>query len=314
MILAQEAHGEALARHYNLETAPSISTARFKAAQMVATRIRARHGQMRETNPIPPENAFLLTVRMAQAEGVSINRAGKTLDHPIIKAGAVGLFDLRDEIRKRVSSEYDAIQFYIPSILLPELVEDSLENAELSSQIAREDDYIHALARSLVPLFGVKGRAITMYFDSVAALIATHVTRHWTNRSAHERKSAHGLSRWQVRRATDMLAEALVEGPDLTAIAAACDLTLERFLRGFRQELGNPPHAWLRIHRAQKARDLVLGTRDPLVSIAYACGFADQSHMTRSFVREFGVSPGAMRKSSPHPARVSLAGSACAAA
>jgi AraC-like DNA-binding protein len=29
----------------------------------------------------------------------------------------------------------------------------------------------------------------------------------------------------------------------------------------------------------------------PLAEAAAACGFADQSHMTRLFVREYGVSP-----------------------
>ena len=31
--------------------------------------------------------------------------------------------------------------------------------------------------------------------------------------------------------------------------------------------------------------------RLPLAEAAAACGFADQSHMTRLFVREYGVSP-----------------------
>jgi len=30
----------------------------------------------------------------------------------------------------------------------------------------------------------------------------------------------------------------------------------------------------------------------PLAETAAACGFADQSHMTRQFVRKYGVSPG----------------------
>lgn len=296
MIIAEQAYGDALARHFNLESAPSISTGRYKSAQAVATRISARSGQMRDTNTIPPENAFLLTVRLAPAHGVAIKRAGKLHDRLSLKAGAVGLFDLRDEIRKQVGGEYDAVQIYLPKILLPELVEAPTDGLELKPQIARDDEYLHGLARSLLPLFGVSGRAITIYFDQVASLMARHMLRHWAKCPPIDRSLGKGLTTWQIRRAKEMLAEALVGGPDLHTIAQACELTIERFMRGFREELGYAPHAWIRDYRAQKARDLVVTTSEPLVAIAYTCGFSDQSHMTRSFVRRFGISPGAMRR------------------
>jgi AraC-like DNA-binding protein len=43
--------------------------------------------------------------------------------------------------------------------------------------------------------------------------------------------------------------------------------------------------------RIDRARRLIAG-RTPLAEAAVASGFADQSHMTRVFVRKYGVSPG----------------------
>jgi AraC-like DNA-binding protein len=42
--------------------------------------------------------------------------------------------------------------------------------------------------------------------------------------------------------------------------------------------------------RIALARRLI-AARMPLAEAAFAAGFADQSHMTRTFVRKYGVSP-----------------------
>ena len=56
-----------------------------------------------------------------------------------------------------------------------------------------------------------------------------------------------------------------------------------------------PPHSWLLHQRAERARSLIREGLS-LVQAAAACGFADQSHMTRLFVRQFGFTPGAWQK------------------
>ena len=65
-------------------------------------------------------------------------------------------------------------------------------------------------------------------------------------------------------------------------------------LRRFKKAYGTTPHDWLLQRRADRARGLIrqgLG----LAEAASATGFADQSHMTRVFVRRFGFTPGAWR-------------------
>ena len=85
---------------------------------------------------------------------------------------------------------------------------------------------------------------------------------------------------------------------DLTAPVSLADLAREaglsrfQFLRGFTRATGLPPHAYLVQRRLQHARRLIaLGT--PLADASAASGFFDQSHLTRHFVRCFGIAPGA---------------------
>lgn len=78
----------------------------------------------------------------------------------------------------------------------------------------------------------------------------------------------------------------------LTLADLAADSGLSRFqlLRSFAHEMGLPPHAYRMQRRVGLARQLI-ARGVPLVDAAAAAGFADQSHMTRAFVRLLGVTP-----------------------
>ena len=78
----------------------------------------------------------------------------------------------------------------------------------------------------------------------------------------------------------------------LAELASVCDASPYHLVRSFRDAVGMPPHAYLTQIRSNHARDLIL-RGVPVSTAAYRCGFADQSHLTRTFKRIFGVTPGA---------------------
>ena len=61
--------------------------------------------------------------------------------------------------------------------------------------------------------------------------------------------------------------------------------------RLFNSQMGIPPHAYLDSVRIRQARRLLTLGR-PILEVALATGFADQSHFTRRFKRTVGVPPG----------------------
>jgi AraC family transcriptional regulator len=72
-------------------------------------------------------------------------------------------------------------------------------------------------------------------------------------------------------------------------------LSVSHFSRAFRRTMGVAPHSWLLARRIEVAKERLRDCRLSLSDVALACGFADQTHLTRVFTRMVGVSPGAGR-------------------
>jgi AraC family transcriptional regulator len=77
----------------------------------------------------------------------------------------------------------------------------------------------------------------------------------------------------------------------LEELASIARLSISHFARAFKQSKGVSPHNYLLRRRVQRAQELLAGTELPLSEIAFACGFADQSHCSRQFKERVGVSP-----------------------
>ena len=125
------------------------------------------------------------------------------------------------------------------------------------------------------------------YLDFAAWLLGRH-----TRDPA--RLAAAGREPLAVRRAREFLDAHLAERVHLDGIAAAAGLAPFRLYRAFVRATGMPRHAYQRQARFREAvRRIRAG--EPLAEVAAAAGFADQAHLTRSFFRRMGVTPGAYR-------------------
>jgi AraC-like DNA-binding protein len=88
----------------------------------------------------------------------------------------------------------------------------------------------------------------------------------------------------------------------LTELARVACLSKYHFLRTFARTYGCSPHEYQMQLRLALARTLI-ESGEPLSSVAYSAGFADQSHLTRRFKQAFGVTPGAYARQAKHARR-----------
>lgn len=91
-----------------------------------------------------------------------------------------------------------------------------------------------------------------------------------------------------------VLAERFAEPVTADDLAAAADASRYAVYRAFQSTYGQSPSDFQRQLRLRLAREL-LGEGRPAAEAAAMAGFADQAHMTRWFVRYFGLTPSAYR-------------------
>jgi AraC family transcriptional regulator len=80
---------------------------------------------------------------------------------------------------------------------------------------------------------------------------------------------------------------------DLSEVARA---TSAELTRAFKAQMGLPLHQYVLQARVSRARDLLKDQNLSLAEIAYAAGFSSQAHMTSTFTRMIGTTPGRLRR------------------
>ena len=95
----------------------------------------------------------------------------------------------------------------------------------------------------------------------------------------------------------DLLAEALRRNRVSSIEEWAEEIGLARtsVSRGFARAYGVAPQRYRLQNRASRAARMIVGTSATLAQISDACGYSDQSHMTRDFTRFIGATPARLR-------------------
>ncbi|MEM7522908.1 MAG: AraC family transcriptional regulator [Pseudomonadota bacterium] len=100
----------------------------------------------------------------------------------------------------------------------------------------------------------------------------------------------------EIARLIDFIEAEMEANFDLTAMASVLDRDQFGFSRSFRAATGESPHQCVIQRRLMRAKQQLADCDDSLADIAYATGFASQSHMTATFSKHVGCPPGAYRK------------------
>jgi AraC-like DNA-binding protein len=100
-----------------------------------------------------------------------------------------------------------------------------------------------------------------------------------------------------VARARAYLQNRPTEAVTLPEVGAIAGVTISHLVRSFSKAVGLPPrsfHAQVRLARARR----LLAEGKSATWVAYECGFADQSHLSRRFRTHYGLTPGAFQEQS----------------
>ncbi len=82
----------------------------------------------------------------------------------------------------------------------------------------------------------------------------------------------------------------------IDTLAAKAGMSPALFRKRFTDTTGMPVHSYVLKERVERACELIDECNLPLASIAAQCGFSSQSHMTKIFRRELGITPAERRR------------------
>ncbi|MCG8462313.1 MAG: AraC family transcriptional regulator [Holophagales bacterium] len=155
-------------------------------------------------------------------------------------------------------------------------------------QVVREPSALRAVSGIRREL-QLRDAATAMALEGLALELCSALVR-------GRRPAAGRRSRW-LRRATELLHDRFRD-PDLRFRGLAEEVGVHpvSFTRAFRAAHGSSPGEYLRRLRVEWAEERIRTGDAPLAEIAADAGFADQSHLTRVFRAELGITPGAWRR------------------
>ncbi|WOD15104.1 AraC family transcriptional regulator [Paraburkholderia kirstenboschensis] len=126
--------------------------------------------------------------------------------------------------------------------------------------------------------------------ELLAHLLDAHATRQATRQASNQTHALSSRPAGPIARAKARIDDDPSAPLTLADLASEARMSRFQLLRAFAHEIGLPPYAYRMQRRVALARQWI-GRGASLADAAAAAGFADQSHMTRAFVRLLGVTP-----------------------
>jgi AraC-like DNA-binding protein len=270
--------------------------AELMVSGMLVTRLSYDGTDLPPVAPNETSDAFNVIVQLADFRHHKLWRNGDLLFEGGHLQGATAITDLRDEWQCHHLSPFDNIRFHVPFSYIKSFAEKAgrLEFTGLIGTPGMLDDVMLGLAQSLVPALETPQNASKLFLDQIALATLAHLTQFYGGvHFPNKRKGT--LALWQEKRAAEFLSAHVNADFSVSELATACELSRSYFIKAFKETFGKTPYQWLMEYRVVRARDL-LQSDMALAEIAVACGFSDQSHMTKVFSKMTGKSPGAWRR------------------
>jgi AraC family transcriptional regulator len=295
-----DGYGKRLGERLRVDNARAIVTRVLRKAEIAATEIRCDHPLPGMSGSLQWEDAFVAGLLLRDFPDHEYWEDGRQAAVCDLRAGEIIFWDLKREPVVLLDKPYHCLNFYLPRAALNAIADDT--NAPRIGDLSYKpgagvDDVMISSLRSTMLLALANPEQVSQLFvDHVMLAVGMHVAQTYGGMRPLSPRLRGGLAPWQVRRAKEILSEHLDGSIPLQEVARECHLSMSHFSRQFRRTTGLPPHKWLLTRRIEVAKEKLDDRRLSLSDVAAACGFADQSHLTRVFTRMVGATPGAWRR------------------
>lgn len=166
----------------------------------------------------------------------------------------------------------------------------------LRDSISERDDDVSGLVHALAREAASCEPGADVMLQALGRQLAVLLIRRHADLGRTTVVPAAGFGAARRQRIAEYVASNLERPLSVALLAKQEDLSIDRFSRLFRLSFDCAPHQYVLKVRIERARELLACQDLSLAEIAFATGFADQSHLTRHFKRCFGTPPRQWRK------------------
>lgn len=290
----------AICRRFRLPRAPTfVARIGMSKLPVLITHLKSTEARPIETMAVPYEQSFSFQVPLTTYPR-RVWFSGKEKTVSPATPGNAYLFDLGDNPTVRQNTAFSTVRFYISQAALIEYAHEHglrKPGGLYAPTLGCPDPVMSGLAQTIVTAMERPREETSLFVDYMGLAFCAHALLTYGGVPARPNAMRGGLASWQLRRACEFIEANLDGDPSIADVADACGLSSSYFAKAFRQAMGMPPHVWLSTRRIDRAKRLLIEERLELSEIAVACGFVDQSHFSRTFVKIEGCSPGKWRRS-----------------
>ncbi|MGK7930621.1 MAG: helix-turn-helix domain-containing protein [Microcystaceae cyanobacterium] len=195
----------------------------------------------------------------------------------------------------RWEGEEDCLQIQIKRQFLQHIAQETCiqdcDRLKLMPQFQVRDQQLEAIARMLLTEHQQEQPMGQLYLDSLANILAVNLLRYHTIKKPDIPSYQGGLPPRHLKRILDYIDAHLDQEIQLANLAQLLDISQFHFSRLFKQSTGNSPYQYLIQQRIERAKCLLKETDQPIMEIAFDCGFNSHSHLTKRFRQVMGITP-----------------------
>lgn len=192
----------------------------------------------------------------------------------------------------RWQQELEVIVVGLEPEFMAEAVRDHInpEQMELMLQLGGKDPFIKATCLALRDELQQGCPGGSLYGETLGAALGVHLVTHY----ATSQLQPQSYDEFPARRLSQVLdyINAHLDGDiRLSTLAAMIDMSPFYFCHLFKRLMGISPHQYVIQQRVDRARLLLKQSDHSIADIALECGFGNQSHLTKQFKKQYGVTP-----------------------
>ncbi len=284
-------------RHPEVEE--NYSVPRRSGPPLFFARYRHDHKNFGFIEPVPLSDRLMVAVEFRALGNMSLFRNGRHILKPARKAGALGLYDMRESWAADLRDPSETLSMFLPLQAFRDFAierNQAFVEVQCIHDVPCFDDVMSHLAQSMLPALLRPHEVSSIYLDQVFRAITDHLASAYGVFHRREMLDKSGLSRHQTSIALEFIEANLSKDYGLEDIARACAASVSSLTRGFKSNLRASPHQWILGRRIALAQRLMSETRKSLSEIAVLTGFVDQSHLSRVFAKRVGMSPASWRR------------------